>query len=110
MNLISQFQAARATSKEVDAEFTHFFRRIGYTVGLEGRQTPFELWHEIFDDGRLVLQVKTGTPIVEFLADLPHLVEGRPGVRPTDYWLACKDNDQLRELIRRVKETADAPA
>lgn len=93
---------ARETSNNINAEFERFFRAIGYTVSLEGQREPREFWHEIFDDEGLVCQVKTETPLAEFLADLPHIIEGRSGVGPTDYWYASEDDDKLREMLSRA--------
>jgi hypothetical protein len=91
------------SATSVDAEFSGFFRSIGYVVERNGKIATGERWHEILDEGRLVCQVKTGTPLAEFLADLPHLVEGEPGVGPTDYWCACDDDEKLRALLARAR-------
>ncbi len=92
------------TASALATDFADFFREIGYTVGIEGRVETRERWYEIFDDGRLVFQIsRPPPPLAELIADLPHLAEGRSGVGPTNYWLACKDGSKLRDLIRRVE-------
>lgn len=99
-------QVARAVANPVDEEFVAYFRSIGYDMGLEGTQMPFELWHEIYDADGLVCQVKTRTPLAEFLSDLPHLLAGRHGIGPTNYWCACDDDAKLRALCSRVEARA----
>jgi hypothetical protein len=109
ISLTDQLRAARLASKDVDAAFTRFFEALGYRVDLDGTTTPLELWHEIYDDDGLFLQVQTGTPIAEFLADLPAFVDGRPGSGQTTYWCACKDDAKLRALHQRVIERQEVP-
>jgi hypothetical protein len=87
----------------IDEEFASFFESLGYGVTYEGKQATGERWHEIYLKGEgLVVQIPWGTPLAEFLADLPYLIEGKSGIGPTDYWCACEDNAKLRELHARV--------
>lgn len=91
--------------------FARFFELLGYGVTYEGRQETGERWHEIYDDNGLICQVLFGTPLAEFLADLPYLVEGKPGIGPTDYWCACEKRQKLHELLARVRSAkVSAPA
>jgi hypothetical protein len=99
---VSLFAQICAERSAVDEEFVRFFEKLGYQVGLEGEVATGERWHEIFDGSALVCQVKTRTPLADFLADLPHLAEGRSGMSPTDYWCACEDDGKLRAMIRRI--------
>jgi hypothetical protein len=94
----------RATVNEV---FARFFESLGYGVTFEGRLNTGERWHEIYDGDGIICQVSFGTPLAEFLADLPYLVEGKSGIGPTDYWSACEDDERLRELLSRVRSVED---
>jgi hypothetical protein len=87
----------------VNVEFARFFRSLGYDVTVNGKLHTGERWHEVCDGHDLVCQVAYGTPLAEFLADLPYHIEGKPGIGLTDYWLACDDDDKLRELLARVR-------
>ena len=79
-------------------EFSRFFTGLGYVVGWDGRWGTPERWYEDRQDGAIVCQVQATVPLAEFLADLPHLVEGKPGVGPTDDRCACEDAAKLRAL------------
>jgi hypothetical protein len=83
--------------------FAHFFELLGYGVTYEGRRATGELWHEIYDEAGIICQVPFGTPLADFLADLPFLVEGKSGVAPHTYWCACDDDEKLRGLFDRVR-------
>ena len=72
------------------------------TAGGHRRETG-ERWHEIYDDKGIICQVSFGTPLAEFLVDLPCLVESKPGIGPSDYWCACKDDEKLWGLLERVR-------
>jgi hypothetical protein len=88
---------------QINDAFSSFFKLLGYGVTYEGSSRTGELWHEICDNEGIICQVSFGTPIAEFLADLPYLVDGKPGIGPTDYWCACQDNERLRGLLARVR-------
>jgi len=95
--------AGIALCPDADDAFERYFESIGYKVYWEGRIETGERWYEICDDGALVFQISMPPPpIAELVADLPHLAEGRSGVGPTNYWIACEDNERLRELLRRA--------
>lgn len=97
--------SARSICPDADAEFERYFKVIGYTTDWDGKLETGERWYEICDPdkGGLCFQISMPPPpIAELLADLPHLLEGKPGVGPTDYWIACKDNEKLRELLSRM--------
>jgi len=87
-----------------DASFERYFEDLGYRVSWEGRMETGERWYEIFDDGRLALQVSMPPPpVAELITDLPHLIEKRNGVGPSNYWIASgKNTNALRELLRRA--------
>lgn len=90
---------------DADASFQHFFESLGYRVYREGKMETGERWYEICDpdEGVLCFQISMPPPpIIELVADLPHLIEGRSGVGPTDYWCACDDDSKLRELLSRI--------
>ena len=88
---------------KVDHTFERYFEAIGYRVGYEGRMDTGDRWYEIYDERGIHFQISMpAPPIAELLADLPHLVDGKPGIGPTRYWMACDDNDKLRELLRRT--------
>lgn len=91
---------------DANAAFERYFELLGYTTHWEGRRETGERWYEICDpaEGVLCFQISMPPPpIAELLADLPHLIEGRSGVGPTDYWIACKDNNRLRDLLSRMQ-------
>jgi hypothetical protein len=90
-------------SLNVNLEFAGFFERLGYSVTYEGRRETGERWYEIYDDAGIIFQVPWGTPLPEFLADLPYLAEGKPGIGPTNYWCACDDDKKLHALLARVR-------
>lgn len=106
VSLISA-EVAEAQRRSGD-EFSRFFTGLGYVVGWDGRWGTPERWYEICEDGAIVCQVQATVPLAEFLADLPHLVEGKPGVGPTDYWCACEDAAKLRALWDRVRAASEA--
>lgn len=88
------------------SDFERFFKSIGYRVYCEGLRETGERWYEICDpdEGVLCFQISMPPPpIAELIADLPHLIENKRGVGPTDYWCACDDDDKLRELLARVR-------
>lgn len=90
-----------------DLAAKRFFETLGYRVYWEGRIETGERWYEICDpnEGVLCFQISAPPPpIEELIADLPHLIEGKPGIGPTNYWLACEDTRKLRELLRRATE------
>lgn len=90
---------AKALCPDADAAFERFFKELGY------RFIPGLPWYEICDpaEGGLCFQISMpAPPIAELIADLPFLVDGKPGVGPTNYWLACENNARLGELLRRV--------
>lgn len=94
--------------KHANLTIKAYFESIGYRVGYEGRIETGERWYEIFnvdgDADELHFQISMPPPsITELFADLPHLVEGKPGIGPTSYWMACDDNDKFRELLRRAE-------
>jgi hypothetical protein len=93
----------------LNEEFASFFKTLGYGVTYEGQRATGELWHEIYDDDGIICQVPFGTPIADFLADLPYLVEGKSGVAPHVYWCACEDDERLRELFECVRSARPAP-
>ncbi len=97
----------KALCPDADDAFERYFESLGYKVYWEGKMETGERWYEICDEGRLAFQISMPPPpLEELIADLPHLAEGRSGVGPTDYWLACKDSEKLRELLRRAQSTS----
>jgi hypothetical protein len=92
-----------AAKPNVNDAFASYFKSLGYGVTYEGRRETGERWHEIYDNDGIICQVSFGTPIADFFADLPYLVEGKAGVAPTEYWCACKDDERLRGLLERVR-------
>jgi hypothetical protein len=87
--------------------FAHFFESLGYGVTFEGKLDTGERWHEIYDEGGLICQIAFGTPLAEFLADLPHFLENNPGIGPTVYWCAFVDDEKLRKLLACVQSAKD---
>lgn len=102
---------AKALYPDADAAFERFFEELGYSVYWEGQMGTCERWYEICDPdaGCLCFQISMPPPpVAELVADLPFLVEGKPVIGPTNYWLACENNERLGELLQRVnaRETA----
>jgi hypothetical protein len=87
----------------INDAFASFFKKLGYDVTYEGRRETGERWHELYDAEGIICQVSFWTPLAEFLADLPYLVEGKHDIGPTDYWLACEDDKKLHKLLTRVQ-------
>ena len=106
VSLISA-EVAEAQRRSGD-EFSRYFREIGYAVGWDGKYGTSDRWYEIRDGEVIVCQVQATVPLAEFLADLPHLVEGKPGVGPTDYWCACEDAAKLRALLERIRTVSES--
>lgn len=96
------------SSYGVDDEFANYFEKLGYGVTYEGRIETGERWHEIYTNEGIICQVSFGTPLAEFLADLPYLVDGKAGIGPTNYWCACDSNTKLREMLSRVQKMETA--
>jgi len=95
----------KALFPKTDPAIEHYFESIGYSVGYEGRLETGERWYEIYDDNGMHFQISMpAPPIGELIADLPYLIEGKSGIGPTDYWIACPDNAKLHELLRRVRD------
>ena len=92
---------------DVDTAFAHFFESLGYGVSFEGIIATGERWHEIYNGDGLICQVAFGTPLTEFLADLPRLVKAGGG--PTDYWCACDDVAKLRKLLASIQAAKELP-
>ncbi len=86
----------------VNDEFVRFFESLGYGVSFEGRRDTGERWHEVYDRDGLICQVSFGTPLAEFLVDLPLLIDGKPGIGSTDYLCSCEDSERLRTLLVRA--------
>jgi len=97
--------------RRADDEFSRYFMERGYVVAWDGKCGTSDHWYEIREGTTIVCQVQGSVPLAEFLTDLPHLVEGKPGVGPTDYWCACEDAAKLRALLERVRaaETGERP-
>ncbi len=95
----------KAICPHADATFERYFEALGYTLYWEGKMETGDRWYEICDPqvGCLCFQISMpAPPIDELIADLPYLIDGKPGIGPTNYWLACEDTAKLRELLRRV--------
>ncbi len=100
----------RALFPKTDPALERYFESIGYHVGYEGRLETGERWYEIYDDDGMHFQISMpAPPIAELIADLPYLVEGKSGIGPTDYWIACNDNAKFCELLRRVRAAEVVP-
>jgi hypothetical protein len=104
--MLTKETAALGAGPHINDAFASFFKLLGYGVTYEGKRATGERWHEIYDDEGLICQVSFGTPLAEFLADLPYLIESKPGIGPTNYWYACEDkkNKKLLEMLARVRE------
>src|SRR5258706_11997910 len=88
---------------DANTDFAHFFEALGYKVHLEGKIATGERWYEICDDEGVAFQISMPAPsIAELIADLPHLSEGRSGSGPSNYWIACTDDNKLRTLLARA--------
>jgi hypothetical protein len=104
-------RSAAELTQEVDDEFARYFRGLGFTVTWDFSKKTGERWYEILDeDNALVAQVDFGTPLEEFLTDVPHFLAGQAeapfetarGIGPTNY--TCNaTNSGLREILRRQK-------
>jgi hypothetical protein len=94
----------RALIEPIDDEFARYFRALGYEVTWDFQRKTGEHWYEIYEGGVLLCQISKKAPLAEFLDDLPHFAEGRRGVGPTDYWIACEDDEKLRAIATRVQE------
>jgi hypothetical protein len=87
---------------EIDDEFARYFRKRGLHVAWDFDKRSGDHWYELYDDGGLVCQVDFGTPLSEFIADIPHFIAGRPGVGLADYECRCPDLTRLRAIYERI--------
>lgn len=96
------------SSRDVDAELSKLFEKLGYEANYDGRVSTGERWHEVYDDGRLVLQVDFGVSPADFLKDLPFLAKGKSRPGSKDYTINTEPGRQgdadLREMLRRAKD------
>ena len=92
-----------AICPDADDAFAAVFLAIGYQVYWDGKRSTKERWYEFYDGDGLAFQISMPPPpIAELVADLPHFIEEKPGIGPTDYWCACEDAGKLRTLLTRL--------
>lgn len=90
-----------SAARHSDPELVEFFKKLGYEVSWDGKMRTGERWHEVFDGGRLVIQVDFGVPLTALLEDLPLLVEHKEGTSSHNYTINGTNSD-LGELLRRA--------
>ena len=95
---------------EGDKELIEFFEQLGYEVASDGKLATGERWHEVFDNGTLVMQIDFGVPLADFLEDLPLLATRQEGTSRHDYTVNAEFDSDLREMWGRAEALKEAKA
>ena len=88
---------------DTDKEVVEYFKSLGYEVGWDFSARNGVVWHELYKNGKLVVQIDKGAPLKDIKEDFCCFHLGKPGTSASDFTVSGS-GPLVDELFKIVYE------